>query len=517
MGYKPRDDNGFYNGNPLVKAAGAKHEFTLDEIQQLKNCINDPAYFINNFVKITSIDKGVVLFKLHPYQKRIIDTINQNRFTICKLFRQAGKALPLETPIATPDGFKPICDIHPGDTVFGDDGLPTRVTAESDVQLLDMYQITFDTGETITACKDHQWTVRDRRNKHRNCEITLTTEQLAQNKIQFINRRGYPEYRYYIPNTKPVQYQSKQVNIDPYILGVWLGDGNSRDNRFTFEECNLQFFKDQGITPMITEGQTRLGSKGQNIYMARIKELHMQDLRNYNLISNKHIPNDYLLGSVDQRIALLQGLVDTDGYINDRHMCEIAFSAKYEKLCDDTLQLIHSLGIKVTKKYKKGTNSFSLYFYADGTKFDVCRLSYKKANINYCQTKLHRYTSSRTIINVQKLPDKKLAKCITVDNERHMYLCGTNYLPTHNSTVVAAYCLWYAIFNSNKEVMILANKLNTAKEIFSRVASMYELLPDFIKPGVKEYNKTSMTFENGSKVGCQATSASAIRGKSINK
>lgn len=90
MGYKPRDDNGFYNGNPLVKAAGAKHEFTLDEIQQLKKCINDPAYFINNFVKITSIDKGVVLFKLHPYQKRIIDTINQNRFTICKLFRQAG-------------------------------------------------------------------------------------------------------------------------------------------------------------------------------------------------------------------------------------------------------------------------------------------------------------------------------------------------------------------------------------------------------------------------------------------
>lgn len=81
--------------------------------------------------------------------------------------------------------------------------------------------------------------------------------------------------------------------------------------------------------------------------------------------------------------------------------------------------------------------------------------------------------------------------------------------------MVAAYCLWYAIFNSNKEVMILANKLNTAKEIFSRVASMYELLPDFIKPGVKEYNKTSMTFDNGSKVGCQATSASAIRGKSI--
>ena len=83
------------------------------------------------------------------------------------------------------------------------------------------------------------------------------------------------------------------------------------------------------------------------------------------------------------------------------------------------------------------------------------------------------------------------------------------------STVIAAYCLWFGIFNNNKDIVILANKLAAAKELFSRIEMMYETLPDFVKPGVKEYNKTSMVLENGSKISCAATSASAIRGRSI--
>lgn len=83
------------------------------------------------------------------------------------------------------------------------------------------------------------------------------------------------------------------------------------------------------------------------------------------------------------------------------------------------------------------------------------------------------------------------------------------------TTIIAAYCLWFGIFNSNKDIVILANKLAAAKEMFSRIENMYEMLPDYVKPGVKEYNKTSMILENGSKISCAATSASAIRGRSI--
>lgn len=513
--FNNKQESRFYNGNPNVKIAGAQQSYTLDQVKKIQKYTTSPCAFINDCVKVISIDKGIIPFHLYPYQERIINAVHNNRFTICKLFRQSGKALPLDTPLATPNGFKPIKDIHPGDIVYGDDGKETLVTAESPIQSLQMYRITFDTGEQIVACKDHQWSVRDRRNSKRNCERVLTTEQIANTNWRNKNKRGYWEYRFYIPNTHPVEYPKRELDIDPYLLGVWLGDGNSRDNRFTFEECNLEFFRQQGITPIITKGQTRIGSKGQNIYTARIQQLSFDNLKKYDLLQNKHIPIDYLLASIDQRVALLQGLMDTDGYIGKKHDCEIAFSIKYKQLCDDVEQLLHSLGIKVFKKYKQSTSSYSLYFYADGTKFDCCRLPYKKANINYNTTSQTRYVNSRTIVDVEKLEDLQLAKCIQVDNARHVYLCGKNYLPTHNSTVIAAYCLWFGIFNDNKDIVILANKLAAAKELFSRIEMMYETLPDYVKPGVKEYNKTSMVLENGSKISCAATSASAIRGRSI--
>ena len=76
--------------------------------------------------------------------------------------------------------------------------------------------------------------------------------------------------------------------------------------------------------------------------------------------------------------------------------------------------------------------------------------------------------------------------------------------------------MWYATFNDHKTAVILANKLATAKEIFGRVQFMYEGLPQWIKQGVSEWNKTSCTFENGSRLMCAATSPSAVRGYSVN-
>jgi len=81
----------YYNNNPKVKAEGVTHQYTQQELKDFAKCIDDPCYFINNFVKVTSIDKGIVPFKMFPYQEKIVKTINQNRFTICKLFRQSGK------------------------------------------------------------------------------------------------------------------------------------------------------------------------------------------------------------------------------------------------------------------------------------------------------------------------------------------------------------------------------------------------------------------------------------------
>lgn len=88
-----------YLGNPLLKSAGVKVPFTEDQVIEYVKCADDPEYFIENYVKIINVDKGLVQFKLYPYQKELIDSFEKHRFTIAKLPRQAGKCLRINTPI----------------------------------------------------------------------------------------------------------------------------------------------------------------------------------------------------------------------------------------------------------------------------------------------------------------------------------------------------------------------------------------------------------------------------------
>lgn len=107
-------------------------------------------------------------------------------------------------------------------------------------------------------------------------------------------------------------------------------------------------------------------------------------------------------------------------------------------------------------------------------------------------------------------------RCITVDSKNNLYLCGKQYIPTHNTTLLTIYALWVAAFNDYQNIIIVANKEATAIEIFRRVRLAYEELPNWLKPGVKEYGKTSCEFENGSRIGISTTTGSAARGTSIN-
>ena len=89
------DDNSAYLGNPLLKRANVAVEWTEETISEYQRCMEDPLYFVENYIKIVSLDEGVVPFKLFPFQKDIVGTIHNNRFTICKLPRQSGKTTTL--------------------------------------------------------------------------------------------------------------------------------------------------------------------------------------------------------------------------------------------------------------------------------------------------------------------------------------------------------------------------------------------------------------------------------------
>lgn len=124
-------------------------------------------------------------------------------------------------------------------------------------------------------------------------------------------------------------------------------------------------------------------------------------------------------------------------------------------------------------------------------------------------SKVHRVTNIKPIKSVP-------VRCITVDSKDSLFLVGKQYIPTHNTTISTIYLLWHAIFNNDQHILVVANKEETAKEIFGRVRLAFEELPNWIKPGVKEYGKEGMELANGSRVKITTTTSSAGRGSSCN-
>jgi len=517
----------YYLGNSKLKAAGVKLHFTPEQYTELAKCSADPIYFIKKYVKIVNVDDGFVPLRLWDFQERLIQNLCDHRFFIGKLPRQCGKMLRNEEIIYTPDGSTTMGELKVGDQVINELGQPTNVVYVSDEQLVNMYRLTFDDGSTIECCEDHQWTVYDRLNQQKKTldgtstyhhrKITKTAKELHHSNWKRLNSRGYQEYAYYIPNTQPVEHTHKSVSIDPYILGIWLGDGTNANTDITCDIKHLPFYESQGLK----FGINKCRNHKPNLFTGRVLNFQVHTLREYNIlqtevgIKTKRIPPEYLYNDVQTRISVLQGLMDTDGHISKDGHCYIQLTTKNQPLLDDVFQLLCSLGLKVTVKDFPATESQRLSFSVGRDKFDVCRMPYKLARQKQ-RLDQSRHVSSRTIQNIEKLNQKAAGKCIQVDSPSSLYLCGKQYIPTHNTTCVAAYFLHYVLFNKDKKCAILANKGSLARDILGRIQKSYESLPEWLQQGVVEWNKGSIELENGSKIIAAATASSAIRGETFN-
>lgn len=510
---------------PGLRRAGHIPPYTEKQKREWIKCAQDPIYFIEKYWKITHPDRGLIYFPLRPFQKDAIRAYTDHRMVAMLCSRQVGKAQSLKTPIITPFGMKTLGDIHVGDIIYGADGKPTKVLYESPVYTdRTCYNITFDNGEVVTADAEHLWTIgrvtqvripgtyklgpEVKKNEKTVKYDTLTTEQI----IPILEHQKAKGQSVFIDITKPLDMEHKEIPIDPYLFGLWLGDGDSRNGYLTGLIEDIEHYQEK----LPNEKFFDFYQKNYNLRRVKIEGLSCK-LRDLGVIKNKHIPDIYMFSSVEQRLALVQGLMDTDGSVVPKGSGE--FYTKYLHLAQQFQTLLASLGIKskirsktISKLGDKPLEPRDYYIVRFLTILPVTTLPRKAARL---QTSLVSPDSQRHYIQSIEKVETVPVKCIQVDNEDHLFLCGNSLIPTHNTSVTAAFIGWFINFNPNVSVGVLADKQETAIEIHDRLKLGYENIPQWLKHGYHKWNVKSIKLENGSSVQVSATTINAGRGRSF--
>lgn len=375
-----------------------------------------------------------------------------------------GKELWVGTPIPTPEGFVPIGDLKVGDQVYGPDGKPHTVLKTTSPKVHEAHRFVFDDGSEIICNAEHLWftyTASDlakmtrRTDEYRAKRRASRASRTAGNRTaeqsaaivkrnqdhptacktdalgavrtaqEIVDTLRTPSGRanHAIPVTAPLEIPAKDLPLDPYLLGLWLGDGTSADGSFTSADGLEQAFAEGGFGVAKQKRKYGYGIHGLSPV-----------LRSMGLLKNKHVPDGYLWSSAEQRQALLQGLMDTDGNCNKNGSAE--FTNENKELVEAAAFLIRSLGMKcqvtegdATLNGRAVTKKYRIKFMPS---IPVFRLERK---LERQKTELRRTTRLRYLVSAEKIGPTPM-RCIAIDSPDSLYLAGENLVPTHNSKAI---------------------------------------------------------------------------------
>lgn len=415
--------------------------------------------------------------RLFGWQREIFDAFTDPRvqeIVLC-VGTQLVKCLDVMTPIPTPFGWRYIGDLAVGDTVFDESGNPTRVLAVSPYfRGRQCYKLKFDDGSELVSDGQHRWEVIDRRKNGK--RVVMTTEELIEGMAVPPASGNLNASRYRIDVAGPLNLPDSDLPIDPYVFGCWLGDGHSITSNITTDlrDGILDELRAAGIECRIVSVDQRrphvaklhLGPKYGN--GTKHRDTLQGKLQELNVIGDKHIPKIYLRSSIEQRKALLQGILDTDGTVasNGSAVCLILTC---RMLAVHTCELIRSLGFKPT--FKEGRSSlngrdcgplFKIYFtaYAED---QVFRLARKRMRLRSSADPKSRPTESRrrSILSIEPV-DSRPVRCIAVDSPNHLFLAGKAMIPTHNTLFIQA-AIAYVIAEDPGPILLVEPKEPDAK------------------------------------------------------
>lgn len=334
------------------------------------------------------------------------------------------KGLPLDTPILTDSGWKNMGILSKQDKVYDKDGNLVNILNISKVKNKKCLKIIFDNGDEIVSDFEHRWLVYTISSGVKK-ERVMTTQEIKDYNDSMGKRYSYKILK--IDNPKPLNNIEVNLPIDPYVLGVWLGDGHSIDAKITQanEKVWLEIKKrGYGVGDDLSQGGCGKATT-RTIFNLQTK------LRENNLLKNKHIPQIYLNASYEQRLDLLRGLMDSDGTYNKTRNRFVMESTR-ESQVDYFNVIVSSLGVKVSKsEFSKKFNGKEINCYRGSfitTDFNPFLCRNEDLNV-ICKKDKRTHRNIVSVCEVESVP----TKCIEVDSPSSTFLCGKNLLVTHNT------------------------------------------------------------------------------------
>lgn len=386
---------------------------------------------------------------------------------------RTGKLLADNTPIFTACGWKNHGELTVGDKVIGSDGKFTEITRVYPKNVAN-YRVTLSNGEVIYCHANHEWTVWNRSAQR---EHTYETYEMIDKLHRKEKKRGkiIDRNNIYLPYRKPMQGTEKKFDLHPYVLGAWLGDGTNTKPWITDPMNDFAI-----IEKIITCGyplrkiytHKTTGVKSFVFDSALMKHLQNYGMCFYDKTCEKYIPTEYLTASLEQRLELLAGLLDTDGTLVKAER-RYHFSTVSERLKDDVVTLLHTFGWRTCVTVEKPhTSSFGVegkrdcYTIAFNPTFEIPCAIERKHLTEF--SKAHRIS----IEDIEPCEEIQ-GNCISVANADGLYAVGRTMQLTHNSGDITMDVSWHCARDTESSNLYITYKEGLGGAFLDGVGSIF--------------------------------------------
>ena len=400
---------------------------------------------------------------------------------------QVGKGYPVDFPVLTTKGWKKHGDLVVGDYVYNDKGEQVKVIGTQKPYMWHCCELTFANGEKHIITREHLWKVfLEHENRINGIHHNIRKEHIIETQdlmFRLPKQRRSP----YVLINAPLQNDEKELPIDPYVFGLWLGDGLSKNNEIVVSNEDLHDelvgIGDKETYSIVCKkgnpnvSYIKLGtakdtiSKNSHFSKGNHKWDFTQKLSDLGVHKNKHIPVQYLLASENQRWELLRGLMDTDGTI-DKYGKTCEYCGINKELCENVWTLLRSLGIKAyineydAKLYGKFVSKKYRIMFAPNKGQQIFKIARKQKRVDNKIPKDREDKFKYFITSIVPCEDM-LVSCIQV--EGGMYLAGKGLIPTHNSThLTETLPSWFIGRNPDLSCIITAYNSDIAEKFGDR-------------------------------------------------